>query len=222
MKLYDTTNRSTHCCYAVLSLFLSLPVKVFATELNVVLAEQEEQLLLIAEQKRQLQNLSDLLPTLQALTRYPQATIELLFENMPMGRLSITDKELLKQIINTLRPQPEAQVLPSIVAPEPEPAPAPILKAEDKAKPKTTEPRLSPILVLLTDQKDKWASRVVFQFADSPDSIIAYLGQTFAYQGSTYQLLDIHYDSSNSSIARFDIRLQTPQGIKTYRLPESL
>ena len=129
MKLYDTTNRSTHCCYAVLSLFLSLPVKVFATELNVVLAEQEEQLLLIAEQKRQLQNLSDLLPTLQALTRYPQATIELLFENMPMGRLSITDKELLKQIINTLRPQPEAQVLPSIVAPEPEPAPAPILKA---------------------------------------------------------------------------------------------
>ena len=118
MTLYPTHNQANYGCYILLALLLSLPTKAFATELNVVLAEQEQQLLLIAEQKRQLQNLNALLPTLQELTRYPQATVELMLENMPLGRLSGTDKELLKDLINSLRPQPTA---PATVLAAPKP-----------------------------------------------------------------------------------------------------
>ena len=330
MSLYPTQNQANYNCYILLALLLSLPTKAFATELNVVLAEQEQQLLLIAEQKRQLQNLNALLPTLQELTRYPQATVELMLENMPLGRLSGSDKELLKELINSLRPQPTAPVTPVIAAPKPtskqEPvqtlnnllpallelamypqtavdillddtslvpvpgnekqrlkdvinalrahsvvtelesevianvldsAPSPVgpsqvsqeEEGQDKeqsdiqaatgnkatklaSEPKTQDqapdpapappPTLSPVMALLGDQKDQSASRVVFQSTGDDAPIVAYLGETFTFYEDTYQLLAIDYDNASSAVARFEIRLQTPEGIKTFRLPEAL
>jgi hypothetical protein len=329
MSLYPTQNQANYSCYILLALLLSLPTKAFATELNVVLAEQEQQLLLIAEQKRQLQNLNALLPTLQELTRYPQATVELMLENMPLGRLSGTDKELLKDLINSLRPQPtEPAPAPVIAAPKPtskqEPVQAlnnllPALielamypqtavdillddtslvpvpgnekqrlkdvinalrahsvitelkskaianvldsgpssvkpsqvsqekegqdkeqsdiqaatgnkatklasepEAQDQAPAPAPPPTLSPVMALLGDQKDQTASRVVFQSTGDDAPIVAHLGETFAFYEGTYQLLAIDYDSTSGAVARFEIRLQTPEGIKTFRLPEAL
>jgi hypothetical protein len=331
MSLYPTQNQANYSCYILLALLLSLPTKAFATELNVVLAEQEQQLLLIAEQKRQLQNLNALLPTLQELTRYPQATVELMLENMPLGRLSGTDKELLKDLINSLRPQPTAPA-PVLAAPKPtskqEPVqalnnllpallelamypqtavdillddtslvpvaqnekqrlkdvinalrahsviteleseaianvldsvPSPVepsqvsqeeegqekeqanleaatgnkatkLASEPEAQDQAPSPAptpappptLSPVMALLGDQKDQRASRVVFQSTGDDAPIVAHLGETFTFYEGTYQLLAIDYDSTSGAVARFEIRLQTPEGIKTFRLPESL
>ena len=327
MSLYPTQNQANYNCYILLALLLSLPTKAFATELNVVLAEQEQQLLLIAEQKRQLQNLNALLPTLQELTRYPQATVELMLENMPLGRLSGTDKELLKDLINSLRPQPTAPA-PVLAAPKPtskqEPVqalnnllpallelamypqtavdillddtslvpvaqnekqrlkdvinalrahsviteleseaitnvldsvPSPVgpsqvsqkeegqekeqadleaatgnkatklasePEAQDQAPAPAPPPTLSPVMALLGDQKDQRASRVVFQSSGDDASIVAHLGETFTFYEGTYQLLAIDYDSTSGAVARFEIRLQTPEGIKTFRLPEAL
>ncbi|HBD24127.1 MAG TPA: hypothetical protein DC023_06805 [Oceanospirillaceae bacterium] len=119
MILYSSHSLPVLYRHATLALLICLPIKASATDLTILLAEQEQQLLHIAEQKRQLQNLSDLLPSLQALTNYPQASIELLLDTMPMGRLSADDKELLKQVINTLRPQSMTDPIPAIVTPTP-------------------------------------------------------------------------------------------------------
>ena len=77
-------------------------------------------------------------------------------------------------------------------------------------------------MALLGDQKDQTASRVVFQSTGDDAPIVAHLGETFAFYEGTYQLLAIDYDSTSGAVARFEIRLQTPEGIKTFRLPEAL
>ena len=136
MILYSSHSLPVLCRHATLALLICLPIKASANDLTILLAEQEQQLLHIAEQKRQLQNLSDLLPSLQALTNYPQASIELLLDTMPMGRLSAADKELLKQVINTLRPQSMTDPIPAIVTP------TPATELEQKPEP---EPETGPV-----------------------------------------------------------------------------
>lgn len=136
MILYSSQGLPVLYRHATLALLICLPIKASATDLTILLAEQEQQLLHIAEQKRQLQNLSDLLPSLQALTNYPQASIELLLDTMPMGRLSAADKELLKQVINTLRPQSMTDPIPAIVTP------TPATELEQKPEP---EPETEPV-----------------------------------------------------------------------------
>lgn len=327
MILYSSHSLPVLYRHATLALLICLPIKASATDLTVLLAEQEQQLLHIAEQKRQLQNLSDLLPSLQALTNYPQASVELLLDTMPMGRLSAADKELLKQVINTLRPQSMTDPIPAIVTPQPateleqkpEPEPEPVQKLNNilpalqqlatypkraveiliddsqlgglssnerqqlkqvidalrsqpiiteqqtklattvntsgaslaKTTPDetskqtiaikanvTTETELEtrpetlhesqtnienpiPVMAILGDEMDRSKSRVVFQTTESDTPIILQLGQTFEYENHVYQLLDIQFDTSEA-VTRFDIRLQTPEGIKTYQLPRSL
>ena len=327
MILYSSHSLPVLYRHATLALLICLPIKASATDLTILLAEQEQQLLHIAEQKRQLQNLSDLLPSLQALTNYPQASVELLLDTMPMGRLSAADKELLKQVINTLRPQSMTDPIPAIVTPQPateleqkpEPEPEPVQKLNNilpalqqlatypkraveiliddsqlgglssnerqqlkqvidalrsqpiiteqqtklattvntsgaslaKTTPDetskqtiaikanvTTETELEtrpetlhesqtnienpiPVMAILGDEMDRSKSRVVFQTTESDTPIILQLGQTFEYENHVYQLLDIQFDTSEA-VTRFDIRLQTPEGIKTYQLPRSL
>ena len=76
-------------------------------------------------------------------------------------------------------------------------------------------------MAILGDEMDRSKSRVVFQTTESDTPIILQLGQTFEYENHVYQLLDIQFDISEA-VTRFDIRLQTPEGIKTYKLPRSL
>ena len=88
---------------AVAALILCTTCNLQASELDVIMAEQEQQILHLAEQKRQLQVLTNLLPPLQELAAYPHAAIELLIDHNKLGRLSQKDKELLKKVLQALR-----------------------------------------------------------------------------------------------------------------------
>lgn len=211
MKQYSTLpnhrSRSRRCQYALGILLLCLSVNLAATELDMVLAEQEQQLLHIAEQQRQLQILNNLLPPLQQLANYPQAAVELLIDNNPLGRLSMDDRQLLKQVINALR-----TASPDMAEASPTTAP----------EPASVNPTLKPVLVLLNDQSQASSGQVVFQPADGQPPIVTSPGVAFQHQGGNYRLLAIQATSHKGPVEQFAIRMQTPQGIKTYLLPESL
>lgn len=203
--------RQTQNC-AIGILILCATSNIQANELDVIMAEQEQRLLYVAEQKRQLKVLNNLLPPLQELAAYPQTAIELLIDHNKLGRLSQKDKELLKKVIQALRVESST-------------AKASEVKSEqmsEKANAQVYQPIQSnfSITTLFASATDKQnVGTAVFQLNNSQKSLMLNVGQSFRHLGSVYRLLDIQ-DDSDGSINQFLISLQTPQGIKKYRWPE--
>jgi hypothetical protein len=195
--------------YALGTAILFLTVTLQANELDMVLADQEQQILLLAEQKRQLKVLNSLLPALQELTAYPQSAIELLIDHKKLGRLSSNDKYLLKKVIQALREEPSA------------------LKSEPTSETVRTEASQLPqsnfgiTTLFATSTNNISYGSVVLQLDNSQQPIMVSIGQSFKHLAATYRLLDVKTIGDGFS-KQFYISLQTPQGVRKYRWPERL
>ena len=197
------------------ALILCTTCNLQASELDVIMAEQEQQILHLAEQKRQLQVLNNLLPPLQELAAYPHAAIRLLIDHNKLGRLSQKDKELLKKVIQILR-------LESLTAkgqPVSEVKSEPVSEATNTQmyRPVQSNFGLTTLFAIASNRQNPGTA--VFQLNDSQQSVMLHIGQSFEHLGSLYRLLDIQVDS-DGFIKQFLISLQTPQGIRKYRWPE--
>jgi len=195
--------------YALGTVMLFLTVNLEAAELDVVLADQEQKILHLAEQKRQLKVLNSLLPALQQLTAYPQSAIALLIDHNKLGRLSPNDKYLLKKVIQALREEssavnsePVAETVGTGVYPPPQ-----------------SNFGITTLFAIATNNND--SGSVVFQLDNSQQPIRVNIGQSFKHLSATYRLLDIQAIGDSFS-KQFYISLQTPQGVRKYRWPQLL
>jgi hypothetical protein len=188
---------------------LFVAVNLQANELDVVLTDQEQQMLRLAEQKRQLKVLNSLLPALQELTAYSQSAITLLIDNNKLGHLSRNDKHLLKEVIQALREDSSAVATSSASESTSEEA----YQAVQSNFGITTLFALAP--------GNNRSGQVVFQLDNSQQPIIVNIGQSFKHLSTTYRLLNIQAVSDGFN-KQFHISLQTPQGVRKYRWPELL
>ena len=195
--------------YALGLIMLFLTVNLQANELDVVLADQEQKILHLAEQKRQLKVLNSLLPALQQLTAYPQPAIALLIDHNKLGRLSPNDKYLLKKVIQALREESSA------------------LNSEPLSEtvrtgvypPLQSNFGITTLFAIATNNTG--SGSVVFQLDNNQQPIMVNIGQSFKHLSATYRLLDVQAIGDSFS-KQFYIRLQTPQGVLNYRWPELL
>lgn len=191
------------------SIMLFLSANLQADELDVVLADQEQQILRLAEQKRQLNVLNSLLPALQELTAYSQAAITLLIDNNKLGHLSRSDKQLLKEVIQALRE--EASVAETHAVSD--------STGVEAYQAVQSNFGITTLFALATDNNR--SGPVVFQLDNSQQPIIVNIGQSFKHLAATYRLLNVQA-VGNGFNKQFYISLQTPQGIQKYRWPELL
>jgi len=195
--------------YATGAAILFSTFNLQANELDVVLADQEQKILHLAEQKRQLKVLNSLLPALQQLTAYPQSAIALLLDHNKLVSLSPNDKYLLKKVINALRE--ESSALNS------EPVPEPV--STEVYPPLQSNFGITTLFAIATNNTD--SGSVVFQLDNSQQPIIVSIGQSFKHLSATYRLLNVQAVGDGFS-KQFYISLQTPQGVRKYRWPELL
>lgn len=183
---------------------LVITVNAQASELDTVLADQEQQLLHLAEQKRQLKVLNSLLPSLQELTSYPQGAIELLIDHN-LGRLSQNDKKMLIKVIQALREESSAQHSGLI----------------DTKAVQPVQSNFGLTTLLATSGNSLSPGSVVFQLGNSKQPLIVNVGQSFKHIGSTYQLLAVEALGTERD-RQFQIRLRTSKSIREYLWPEQL
>lgn len=195
--------------YALGTVMLFLTVNLQANELDILLADQEQKILHLAEQKRQLKVLNSLLPALQELTAYPQSAIALLIDHNKLGRLSPNDKQLLKMVIQALREEPSA--LNSEPASE-------TVRTEVYPPPQSNF-GVTTFFAIATNNIS--SGSVVLQLNNSQQPMIVSIGQSFKHLAATYRLLDVKAIGDGFS-KKFYISLQTPQGVRKYRWPELL
>lgn len=186
----------------IMGAMLLLTFNAQASELDTILADQEQQILHLAEQKRQLKVLNSLLPSLQELTTYPQTAIELLIDHN-LGRLSHKDKKMLTQVIQALREESSAQKSK--------------LTTIDFLQPVQSNFGLTTLLA--TSSNSQSLGAVVFQLDSNRQPLVVNVGQSFEHIDDTYRLLDVQALGEGLD-RQFQISLQTAKGIRQYRWPE--
>lgn len=212
---------------AVLVCFL-LVTEALASELDIVLAEKEQQLVTTAEQQHQAQNIIDMMKTLEKLIDYPDAAIEELTSNS-------ASHQSLKRVIRALKDDRQRKLeeakekkLQEDMAKRREeasrnnqPVSTLSVKAADVKKDVRTV-QLKPIFARAEQTNNGAQNKVVFH-SDKAGVISVYEGQSFKYDGISYQLLSVRAtkNSGNSEFknSEFMISLKTPNEIKEYLWP---
>jgi cell wall-associated NlpC family hydrolase len=207
---------------------LSLVTEALASELDIVLTEKEQQLVTIAEQQRQAQNMIDMIEALEKLIDYPDAAIEELTSNS-------ASHQSLKRVIRALKDDKQKKLeeakekkLQEDMAKKRkeansnnQPVSTPSVKAGDFKKDVRTV-QLKPIFARAERTNSSAQNKVIFH-SDKAGAISVYEGQSFKYDGKSYQLLGVEptKNSGNSEFksSEFKISLKTPDEIKQYVWP---
>ena len=192
-----------------------VPLELEASELNAELTEREQQLLNRAEQKRQALELINMMQTLEKLIDYPDEVINELTGNT-------ASHESLKRAIRALKTarEDEKKQLESDKAQQSQ-----VEQHNHSQISKQTDSQvLRPILAIFEQRNESVASQVIFK-TPIGESISLYEGQSFSYNGDSYQLLSVkptsRNDSSNSKTSVFKISLKTSNRIDHYYWPAS-
>jgi len=212
---------------AVLACLL-LVTEALTSELDVVLEEKEQQLVTAAEQQRQAQNMIDMMETLEKLIDYPDAAIEELTSNS-------ASHQSLKRVIRALKDDRQKKLeeakekkLQEDMAKKRQEAnrnkqpvsTLPVKAADFKKDPRTVQ--FKPIFARAEGTDGSAQNKVIFH-SEKSGAISVYEGQSFKYDGESYQLISVQptKNSGNSEFksSEFKISLKTPNEIKQYLWP---
>ena len=185
-----------------------------ASDLDIVLSEKEQQLVTNAEQQRQAENMIDMMKTLEKLTDYPDAAIEELTDNS-------ASHQSLKKVIRALKDAKQKSTQEVNCNEKPLYKPS-FNEAVAKKNVKTVQ--LKPIFARAEHTADGARNKVIFH-SDNTGTITVYEGQSFKFEGKSYQLLSVqptrNSGSSEFKSSEFKISLKTPDAIKQYFWPGS-
>lgn len=205
----------------LLTVFVSVfSIELEASELNTALTDREQQLLNSAEQKRQAAELIEMMQTLEKLIDYPDGAIDELtgdgasHQSLKRAIRALKkarhEKEQLAEFEKNQQSQSSQQSSCNHTA-------------QRTAKAVHSQ-SLKPILAIADQSNRNIKGKVIFQSAIG-EAISVYEGQSFKYNGGTYQLISVepteHHFSNNSKSEAFRISLKTPVSLKHYLWPSS-